>query len=164
MKTVAYFFAVFSLITFACQTSAAPAVPAPKGKITKKVVLPKRLGQITGNITLYDTPRGGCTALHGTPIFFDNNVKVESRRIFLRRIPTGNPRTTGLSYVIKNLRAGSHRVSILMAGQKSCPKFGWRPRQHTVRLGPPKYKATRVNFVFLKIRKRGIEHEDIGSK
>ena len=157
--------AVFSGMTFAADPfipskgdkitpATKPLLSPEKGKELQKQTerrpglsptLPENIGVITGNIEVFDSPRGGCTSMKFQ--LQDNDIAVPSSNLFLYRISTPDPLSTGHGYKISNLRPGVHIISMKTSG--NCAGFHWTPDNYRIVLTFPDHmKMERKNFVY----------------
>jgi hypothetical protein len=137
---------------YALDPSAIPKQILPKGSAPKpavpgpKISLPKNIGVITGKIEIFDTPRGGCTAARN-PRLLDNEIPVPGDLLFLYRVSTPNPLSTGYGYEIKSRKPGIHKIAVQLDGE--CPEFRWFPNSREVELKYPKeMKASGQDFTY----------------
>ena len=125
--------AMFSGMTFA----AGPLTPSKRR--------PENSGVITGNIEVFDSPRGGCTSMKFQ--LQHNDIAVPSSNLFLYMISTPDPLSTGHGYKISNLRPGVHTISMKTAG--ICAGFHWTPDNYRMKFAfPDNMKAEGKNFVY----------------
>ena len=136
--------ALFSGMTFAAD----PLIPS-KRRPGLSPTLPENIGVITGNIEVFDSPRGGCTSMKFQ--LQDNDIAVPSSNLFLYRISTPDPLSTGHGYKISNLRPGVHIISMKTDG--NCSGFRWTPANYRIELTFPNHMKTEgKNFVYKRER------------